>query len=321
MYQAYKLFFLIAETPIHPGSGSELGVVDLPVQREKHTGFPKIEGSGIKGCMREAFESSERTAKIGNDNVEVKKWVKLVFGPANGDEHAGCIAFTDARILFFPVKSLKGIFAWVTCPMVLERFKDDMKIAGIDMRDFPPIKKKTCPPGSQVSVKEKERNKILAVFEEFTFELTEDEETKKLACWFASRIFPQQETAMSYNPYNFWRKKLERDLIILENDDFEHFVSASTEIVARTVIDDVKGTAKNLWYEEYLPSDTILYSIAMVTPPRVERKEEKGPFGGSSPQDEAKRVIEYFEEGVPPIIQIGGNQTVGKGITRVQVLK
>ncbi len=318
MFQAFRPFFLIAETSLHPGSGSEIGVVDLPVQREKHTGFPKIEGSGIKGCIREAFERSERAVKIGNGDVKIKEWVKLVFGPTNGDEHAGCLAFTDARILFFPVKSLKGIFAWVTCPMVLERFKEDMEIAGVDMHNFPSIKKRTCPPDSEIFVKENENNKVSVILEEFTFELARDEETKKLACWFASRIFPQKETDTSYN---FWRKKLEKDLIILENDDFEHFVTTSTEIVARIIIDDAKGTAKNLWYEEYLPPDTILYSTAMASPLRVREKDEKGPFERSSSQDEAKRVIEYFEKGVPTIIQIGGNQTVGKGITRIQVLK
>ncbi len=43
MWKEAKPMFIIAETPIHPGSGSELGIVDLPIQRERHTNFPKIE--------------------------------------------------------------------------------------------------------------------------------------------------------------------------------------------------------------------------------------------------------------------------------------
>lgn len=57
MFLKFQPFFIIAETPVHADSGSELGIVDLPIQRERHTAFPKIEGSGLKGCIREAFES------------------------------------------------------------------------------------------------------------------------------------------------------------------------------------------------------------------------------------------------------------------------
>ena len=63
MYKAFQPFFLIAEAPIHAGSGSEVGIVDLPIQRERHTSFPKIEGSGIKGCFRSS-ETLNKTVKI-----------------------------------------------------------------------------------------------------------------------------------------------------------------------------------------------------------------------------------------------------------------
>ena len=50
------LVFYRNETPLHMGTGTELGVVDLPVQREKHTGFPKGEASSIKGTFRSISE-------------------------------------------------------------------------------------------------------------------------------------------------------------------------------------------------------------------------------------------------------------------------
>ncbi len=40
----------------------------------------------------------------------------------------GYLTFIDARILFFPVKSFKGIFSLITCPYVLKRFKEDTEI-------------------------------------------------------------------------------------------------------------------------------------------------------------------------------------------------
>ena len=57
MYKIARPLFFRCITPMHVGCGSDLGIVDLPIQREKHTGYPKIESSGIKGCIREDFEA------------------------------------------------------------------------------------------------------------------------------------------------------------------------------------------------------------------------------------------------------------------------
>ncbi|MEW5822118.1 MAG: RAMP superfamily CRISPR-associated protein, partial [Cyanobacteriota bacterium] len=56
MYKQAKPFFMIVQTPLHAGSGQDLGIVDQPIQRERHTSFPKIEGSSLKGAIREVFE-------------------------------------------------------------------------------------------------------------------------------------------------------------------------------------------------------------------------------------------------------------------------
>jgi CRISPR/Cas system CMR subunit Cmr4 (Cas7 group RAMP superfamily) len=41
---------LLAETPVHPGAGRSLGVVDLPVAREEATSYPVIVGSSLRAC-------------------------------------------------------------------------------------------------------------------------------------------------------------------------------------------------------------------------------------------------------------------------------
>ncbi len=313
MWRIATPMFIIAETPLHPGSGGELGIVDLPIQRERHTNFPKIEGSGIKGCIREAFENSIKEIEINSRKVKVndKNLISLVFGPEDGGAHAGSIAFTDARILLFPVKSLKGIFAWITCPQVIERFKEDLRIAGYDLKDFPSeIQPNTIPQNSTITISSK------VILEEFTYEVKDDGNTGKLAKWLAEKIFPKKD---SNDVYKYWREKLEKDLVVLSDDDFREFVTNSTEVIARTVIDSTTGTAGNLWHEEYLPQDTILYSIAMASPIRVEKDDKKGIFKSENSEEEAKKVIEFFTKGIPEIIQIGGNQTIGKGIVRIQI--
>ena len=59
MYKNAKPLFFMCETPLHAGSGSDLGIVDLPIQRERHTNFPKVESSSLKGALREGFENGK----------------------------------------------------------------------------------------------------------------------------------------------------------------------------------------------------------------------------------------------------------------------
>src|SRR4051812_33995854 len=114
MYTKAKPFLLHAITSVHAGSGSEIGLVDLPIQREKHTGFPKIESSSLKGAIRYTLEHRLQSE-------EERKHFELVFGSSanqrgDNESQSSAIAFSDARVLLFPVKSMRGIFAWVTCP-------------------------------------------------------------------------------------------------------------------------------------------------------------------------------------------------------------
>ncbi len=63
------IVFLQAITSVHPGSGTEIGLVDKPVQREAHTGFVKIEGSTIKGALR-------RSSRVENKEEIFGSWIK-----------------------------------------------------------------------------------------------------------------------------------------------------------------------------------------------------------------------------------------------------
>ena len=368
MFKQAKPLFLIVETPLHAGSGSDLGIVDLPIQREKHTDYPKIEASGLKGAIREIFRTLPNLDKLKNweiDSVGDNKHTKaidLTFGPDTPDQsnqHAGSLGFTDARLLLFPVKSVRGVFAWVTCHAVLERFKHDLSICqpSIDfVEDIPDANKvTTVTNNSDLIVKDEGDNKKI-VLEEYTFPVTSDSKCEDVAKWIANNVLPKDPT------YNYWQKKMKKDIVVLKDDDFRDFVMLSTEVIARTKIDSNTGTVdKNiggLWYEEYLPTDSILYSLALTTPlfvkieedaeeRREKEMEKKGIFYTSdeevearikkSPEAEpnnsndnerseaikslieAEKVMDFFADGLPSIIQIGGNATVGKGLVRTNV--
>src|SRR2546428_12600372 len=98
-----KMLYLYVETPLHAGVGSGLSSIDLPIQRERTTQYPMIQGSGIKGKLR----SAAYAATEGEKPTWTKDEVTTVFGPEKeGSEHAGALIAGDARILLFPVRSL-----------------------------------------------------------------------------------------------------------------------------------------------------------------------------------------------------------------------
>ena len=76
---------LLAETPVHPGAGRGMGVVDLPVAREASTDYPVLVGSSLKGALRDKAE-----AAIATEAVEDR------FGT---QEHAGDVLVSDGRLL------------------------------------------------------------------------------------------------------------------------------------------------------------------------------------------------------------------------------
>jgi len=315
MFKIAKPLFLIVETPLHAGSGNDLGIVDLPIQREKHTDYPKIEASGLKGSLREIFEAQEKNLPpdlikefpdLNSGNYK-KLGISLTFGPDKGDLHAGALGFTDARLLLFPVKSVKGVFAWITCPYVLERFRNDLKLVkGFDaavLNELDNIEN-TVPLQAGLILKD---NKI--VLEEYAFEVRKDQKCEELCKWLSKTVLPKAQE------YNFWRNKMLKDVVVLSDDDFRDFVTLSTEVIARTKIGDT-GTVETgcLWYEEYLPSDSILYSLVLATPLFSEDKEAVKIF------PDPEKVMTFFEKGLPSVIQIGGNATLGKGLVHTKLM-
>lgn len=320
MYKIARPFFIVVETPLHAGSGTELGMVDMPIQRERHTGFPKIEASGLKGCIREAFENETGEITVGSKKVDSSNredTVSLAFGPERGDEHAGALGFTDARVLLFPVKSMKSVFAWITCPMVLERFKADLELCknsgGISkdlssLNEIPSdnsLKPQNDKGKCIVASKEQlEINKNI-ILEEYAFEI--DDRSEKNIKGIAKFISDNTNIP-----------EINNKLVILSNDDFRDFVNLSTEIITRTKINPETGTVQSgaLFTEEYLPAETVMYSLALTTP--IFNK-DKGIFAKTDAQKEEEIVMDFFENGIPEVIQVGGNATIGKGIVEVKV--
>lgn len=317
MYKIARPFFIWVQTPLHAGSGNDLGIIDLPIQREKHTSYPKIEASGLKGSIRESFEEQKGKELDGFGKIDQES-IDLVFGPENArsDGHAGALGFSDARLLLFPVKSMKGVFVWVTCPQVLKRFERDLKICAPDgsiltrffakkddsesYADIP--NELTVSNLSEIEVRD---SKI--VLEEYAFPVTETRSTMEFANKLSAELGIEE---------------IKRKVVVLPNETFRDFVQLSTEVITRTKIDSESGTVKDgsLFTEEYLPSESILYSLALVSPLFVENEAKKGKFKAESTEGEIQKIKDFFVNGLPEVMQIGGNATLGKGIVMMKVV-
>lgn len=327
MYRNAHPLFLICETPLHAGSGSDLGIIDLPIQRERHTGFPKIEGSGLKGSIREAVErkikpdpntkwdfSSRNTPAAmihrvfgyddGSLNGQKDDLKKVFVKDGKTDEYetsfAGCVSFSDARLLLFPVKSMKGVFAWITCPKVLNQFAKDMMLARQTLPELPNAN--TTASGNKVTIKVNSQSK--ALLEEYAFDVREEKKVNDLGEWLSTHILSDADT--------FWKEKIKTDIVVLPDDEFRDFVQLSTEVITRTKIDNNTGTvaAGQLFTEEYLPAESILYSLVLIAP----------EFTSKSDRISETAVTEFLILHTPEIIQAGANATLGKGLLKTKFI-
>lgn len=316
MYHLSKPLFLYCETPLHAGSGSELGIIDLPIQRERHTDFPKIEGSSLKGALRERAEQVIGSRKDSD--------IYLTFGPeGDGDLHAGALGFTDARLLLFPVKSMRGIFAWVTCPQVLKRFWKDMQVCEGLTLPFEDLDLDVENQKAKITSQEVIVANSSIVLEEYAFEAEEDTILKEVSNWLIGHLFDED---------NWWKEKIGNNLVLLSDDDFQDFVNLSTEVITRTKINNLTGTVQDgaLFTEEYLPTESVLYSLVLAAPvfpvyTKDDEKEQKHLSDKTHEESDAEAVIKYFgnliSDKANNRLQVGANATIGKGLIRTTFLK
>lgn len=287
-------------TSTHPGSGTELSYVDMPIQREGHTGYPKIESSTLKGCIRNHVSLRE----CGSDKSAL---IDRIFGKMGSGDFASAVSITDARILFFPVKSAKGIMAWITCPMVLKRFFKDYQLAyGEKFRDMWEVKEGSiCK--NECKINQWMKDKDVIMLEDYTFTVKKDEHFEE----FLQKMTDQlPENAITKDMI------LER-AVILSDDDFSGFVKYSTEVNTRIRMDIKTGTvAENgLFTEEYLPPESILYSLAFFTDTHQAQgeKENAVELGKNQVKEE---FLKLFPGGT---IQVGADSTLGKGLIEVKM--
>lgn len=269
------VYGMLAETFIHYGIGRSEGVIDLPVAREGGTGLPVIFGSGLKGALRQHI--AEQPPGSPEDKKEDPHEVRQMFGSA--DDGAGDVCISDARLLLLPVRNLTGASMWITCPMVLERFQRDMQRFGTKCGlAIPKVDE-----GAALTVENKGANGHLMLEDQEFNKINKKNELKQIITFITTSLVLQKEVS----------KRLLKNFALLNDADFMHFARYGLSIVARNELKEETKTSNNLWYEEALPPDTIMYSGI------TSRSGNLNDFDTAMQKN--------------PYLQVGGNATVGQG--------
>jgi CRISPR-associated protein Cmr4 len=300
MFQAQQLVFYTCVSPVHMGAGQAIGAIDNPIQREVHTGHPLIAGSGLKGAVRHHFAHT----------WEDKNLITRLFGPErDASEHAGAVAFTDATLVAFPVRSLNNTFVYATCPSALARLK---RLAREKAAwNVPAISASDETPPAMTSSNKAVSNNRRLVLEAFDFNASEDNGVAAIAQWLAVNSLPQTDE------HSFFRDKLKTDFVVLPDTEFGYFVRNATVVEPHVKINNDTGTAEGemLFYTENLPPETLLAGLVLAS---VERRKKGDNGNGLKSAEEVLKAVlrdEGKRKGLADrLLQVGGDATTGRGL-------
>ena len=296
MFEKHAAVFLYAVSPVHMGAGSAIGVIDNPIQREKHTGHPCFAGSGIKGAVRHGFTA------IGGD----EKLIDGLFGPdSNSSElHAGAVSFGDAQLVALPVRSLKSGYVYATCPQALSRAQRLLSLIGVAV-NWPTL---TVAEGWCLIANPALMSVDKLHLEAFEYTAKVSQDLEKISADLAEKALPKDVA------YAFFRDKLKTDLVVLSDTDFAYFAQNAMLVEPHVRIDPDTGTASDggLFYTENLPPESLLVA------PLLASQTRKGK-GEQSPAEIVMAQIKSVIDG--KLLQIGGHATTGRGLVAATVVE
>lgn len=314
-------------TPLHIGCGQDIGVVDLPVFRERTTAYPLIPGSGIRGAVRALFERTDETLAT------------KLFGPRVGDpgeassegSYAGSVAIHDGKLILYPVRSDRGLFLWATCPAAIARLAREAGVfleggaSGWDARGA----------GSSLSDEEFLGPESLGAdpardavhLEEFRFRPVAPgngvgKEREALAA-----LARKLGAALG-------RPEIAHSTVLISDRSFSHFARHATMVLQRNALDAAKTVRDGaLFTLEAVPPEAVFFGFMGATAARwqaaegtdLETPEDSEAADGDSgettgPDDVLKTLRSQLTgagTGTQAVLHLGGDESVGLGVTRL----
>lgn len=290
----HRVLILRTITPLHVGTGQAIGTTDLPIAREKSTDWPIVPGSGVKGVLKDDARirylvgqdpNATRDSRRGD---EADQALAFLFGsPKSDDPSAGALAITDLRCLLFPVRSLKGTYAYATCPLALQRAAELKRIVkpGFQL-ETPSVADEQALVASDSVLKHD--NNLLLEGLQLSAGALNDETAKTL----------ESLTGV---------EGLSARLAVLPDDLFTFLVKSATEVTTHVTLEFETRTAKRsfLRSEERVPAEAVFVGLLMVD-----------PLHASGKTEEINEELNNFDG---QCLQFGGKASVGNGLCRVRI--
>jgi len=315
-----RLFWLVALTGLHPGVGrSEEVQVDLPVQRDEF-GLPAIWASSLKGALRAKAESS--LFRNGNCSGDANQCARILaaFGPRpeEASEFASPILFLDAKLVAIPARSLRGVWLYVTSPLLLSFVKLYSEALYGDSQAV-----------NLPEVPQLERGQVLLSSDRYVVNGSAVINERRYAV--VGRA-PQ----LDLPPFREVRKIVgDVGLAVVSDEDVVGVVRRSLLVQYRVRLkQETKTVDVGPWSEEYLPPFTIFvsgYYCAGRRPGAVSVRtvvDDLSKCGRDEIVNAERRICrkrvnvdvdpcEYISDLIKGPVWLGGKETVGKGLAKV----
>ncbi|MEM0267601.1 MAG: type III-B CRISPR module RAMP protein Cmr4 [Thermofilaceae archaeon] len=357
-YQLADLVLIEAVTHVHAGVGRAGGVVDLPVQRDEY-GYPCIYASSLKGALKTALLWA--LVKEKNDLTLARRAVEALLGPEPEPEESfeSSVAVLDARLVAMPVRSLRGVYAYVTSPVLLRSFLEYSRLYGASEKlvgDVESLLNKT---------KEVARGSCLCVGDKDQLVVSELE--GKIILLEELWLNPQQVQSGGELSKALG---LDKPLLVLHDDEARHAIDRGLLRLTRVRLRrDTKTVEEGgLWSEEYVPAKTRFATVFLFKKPPLAEKFVASLLGRQSESERGQqrvddtaylealvklgllndstrrkvedalqkndlagaaallassvrdRVKELLANQLKGYVVLGGHETIGKGIVKLQVV-
>ncbi|WP_322922833.1 type III-B CRISPR module RAMP protein Cmr4 [Paenibacillus campi] len=336
---AARFYTIHTLSPLHVGSGTGVGLIDMPIMRERETKWPLIPGSTMKGTLRAYVEHAPSGSKADIQaqawNVPTRELAKQWFGAGGDDElSAGSLVISDARLLAFPVASGYGTFAYVTCPLAIRRFARDARAIGVSIPHVETEHLKdedvwvlepnaitseykavgsteqgrngsaAARPGTTTAADTSKRNIQLDEFKGLATIAGKQphDGSASFINWakeVSDLLFPDSTDHGKPIDRKEDRHIWQQHIALVPDDVFQYLVEMCCQVEAKIRIEPHQKTVVDgaLWYEEYIPTEAILY----------------GMLWNDSTDDVATSQLPFQLLSQANYVQIGGNSTTGRG--------
>ncbi|MGE3965954.1 MAG: type III-B CRISPR module RAMP protein Cmr4 [Planctomycetota bacterium] len=222
-------------TPLHLGEGAQVGAVDLPIARERHTDWPFVSGASLKGALR-AYARRD-----GRDHDDIQR----VFGAEPGKAlFRGATSFGDGVLLILPARSFTSTFALLASPLTLGRFA--RQVSGAPEIPRPSSAERVLV-GSGFDLKV--QGKDLAVIEDLCF-IEENSAHVDAWAYFLREGWLGDEAPLDH-------------LAVVHDDVFAHAARAWLPVRTRNAIDAGTGVVDGhkLFSVEYVAPEALFWTL------------------------------------------------------------